>query len=78
MTHKPMTTDTIRVVLADDYPLMRIGVRQALEDAPEVLIVGEAGEGEETLRLVEKLQPDVVILDCRMPLLGGIQAPEVI
>jgi len=65
-------------VLADDQPLMRIGVRQALEDAPEVLIVGEAGDGEEALRLVEELQPDVLILDCRMPVLGGVQVAEAI
>lgn len=78
MTHDPMNADTIRVVLADDHPLMRMGIRQALEDALEVLIVGAAGDGEEALRLVEELQPDVVILDCRMPLLGGVQVAEAI
>ncbi|RLC85006.1 MAG: DNA-binding response regulator [Chloroflexi bacterium] len=78
MIHEPMTKDEIRVVLADDHPLMRIGVRQALEDAPEVVIVGEAGDGEEALRLVEELQPDVLILDCRMPVRGGVQVAEAI
>ena len=49
-----------------------------LEDAPEVVIVGEAGDGEEALRLVEELQPDVLILECQMPVRGGIQVAEAI
>ncbi len=73
-----MNADTIRVVLADDHPLMRMGIRQALEDALEVLIVGAAGDGEEALRLVEELRPDVALLDCRLPGREGAEVAEAI
>ena len=51
----------IRVVLADDHPMFRYGLRAVLEGAEEVTVVGEATDGEQLLRLVEQARPDVVL-----------------
>jgi two-component system NarL family response regulator len=61
----------IRVLVADDFPLIREGMVRALEQDPAIEVVGQAGDGEEALRLAHELQPDVVVLDMRMPGLGG-------
>ena len=63
---------TIRVLLADDHPVTRDGIRNLLEKAPGLVVVGEADNGIETLRLVEELAPDVLLLDMEMPGLKGI------
>lgn len=63
---------TIRVVLGDDHVLVREGTRRILEQATDIAVVGEAGDGEEALALIERLRPDVAILDIRMPRLSGI------
>ena len=57
-------TETIRVLLADDHPATRLGLRVILEQAPDVEVVGEARDGIEALALVEELLPDVAVLDC--------------
>lgn len=64
----------VRVVLADDHPVFRFGLRAVLDTAPEVTVVAEAADGEELLRLVEVHRPDVVITDLAMPRLGGTAA----
>ncbi len=58
---------TIRVVLADDHPQTRQGVRAALEGAPDIRVVGEAGDGAEAQELVAALRPDILLLDLVMP-----------
>lgn len=63
---------SIRVVLADDHPVVRRGIRSLLEQAPDVAVVGEASDGAEALRLVETLAPDVLLLDMEMPGLSGV------
>lgn len=68
----------IRVVLADDHALFRQGVRRLLEGAGGIEVVGEAESGADTIRLVEELAPDVVLLDIAMPNLSGIDAARVI
>lgn len=61
----------IRVVIADDHPVFRHGLRQVIEPEGELKIVGEAGDGEEALRMIEGLAPDVAVLDINMPKLKG-------
>jgi DNA-binding NarL/FixJ family response regulator len=64
----------IRVLLADDQRLVRSGFRMILRADPELEVVGEAGDGEEAVALAGALQPDVVLMDVRMPRLDGIEA----
>src|SRR5215213_4250977 len=61
----------IRVLLVDDHPPFRIGMRVLLEQNPAIVVVGEASTGAEALRLAAQAQPDVVILDCQLPDLDG-------
>jgi DNA-binding NarL/FixJ family response regulator len=67
-------TDVVRVVLADDHPMVRYGISAVLETAPEVELVGEASDGTELLALVERENPDVVITDLAMPGMSGADA----
>ncbi len=66
--------EPIRVLLADDHPVLRVGLRALLEQEPDIVVVGEASSGEEALTRVASLRPDVVVLDCQMPDRSG---PEV-
>jgi DNA-binding NarL/FixJ family response regulator len=63
----------IRVFLADDHTLVRAGIRGLLVGLPGIEVVGEAGDGQEALRLAEALRPDVVLLDVGMPGLNGLE-----
>lgn len=67
---------TIRVILADDHPLAREGLRNLLEKAIDIDIVGETDDGTEALRLVEELVPDVLLLDMELPGLSGIEVAQ--
>jgi DNA-binding NarL/FixJ family response regulator len=69
---------SIRVVLADDQPLVRAALRMVISDAPDLEVVGEAGTGAEAVRLAEDVRPDVVVMDLRMPGMDGIKATELI
>jgi DNA-binding NarL/FixJ family response regulator len=69
---------TIRVVLADDHAVVREGTRQLLERESDISVVGEASNGAEAVQLVETLQPDVVVMDVRMPGMGGVEATRLI
>lgn len=64
----------IRVLLADDHSLVRTGLRVLLSAQPDITVVGEAGDAEETVRQALALQPDVVVLDIAMPGGGGLEA----
>ena len=63
----------IRVLLADDHTLVRAGIRALLERVEGVEIVAEAGDGRQTLELIERYRPDVVLLDLSMPTLNGLE-----
>ncbi|MET8697928.1 response regulator transcription factor [Kitasatospora sp. NPDC004723] len=67
-------TSTVRVVLADDQPLVRAALEMVITEAPDLEVVGEAATGAEAVRLAEELRPDVVVMDLRMPVLDGIEA----
>ncbi|MER5259431.1 MULTISPECIES: response regulator transcription factor [unclassified Streptomyces] len=73
-----MTGPTVRVVLADDQPLVRAGLRVLMADTPDIEVVGEAGTGAEAVRLVRAVRPDVVVMDIRMPGMDGIEATRLI
>lgn len=64
----------IRVLLVDDYPNIRLILRNLLEGYPNLVVVGEACNGEEAVRLVGELSPSVVVMDIHMPKLNGIDA----
>lgn len=66
----------VRVLLVDDQPLLRMGFRLVLDDEDDLTVVGEAGDGAEALRQVAALQPDVVLMDVRMPGTNGIEATQ--
>ena len=65
---------TLRILIADDHPMFRAGARALIEAAGEAEVVGEATSGDEAVTLAERLQPDVVLMDVRMPGLNGIEA----
>lgn len=62
-----------RVLLADDHSLVRAGIRSLLDDMGDVEVVAETGDGHQTLAQIEKLQPDVALLDITMPTLNGLE-----
>ena len=64
----------IKVVIADDHSLVRQGLRRYLDMADDIEVIGEAANGEEAIALVEKAQPDIVLLDIRMPSMDGLEA----
>lgn len=71
-------TSTISVVIADDHPLFRKGLRQSIEEDPSFTILGEAGDGATALRLIEERMPDVAVLDIDMPEMRGLQVARVV
>lgn len=68
----------LRVLIVDDHPITRDGLRSALSASGEVEVVGEAQTGEEAVEAVKELTPDVVFMDVRMPGIGGIEATKLI
>lgn len=64
----------ISVVLVDDHSLVRRGFRRMLEDASDIAVVGEAGDGEEAIRLAQQFKPDVIVMDCALPGMSGLTA----
>ncbi|GAA3455786.1 response regulator [Dactylosporangium matsuzakiense] len=65
---------TVSVLLVDDQPLLSLGFRLVLEAQPDIVVVGEAGNGEQAIAMTRALRPDVVLMDVRMPVMDGIEA----
>jgi len=74
MTKERLTkpSNKIRVLLVDDHAAVRTGVRRLLENARDMLVVGEAGDGFQAIKMVEELEPDIVVLDVEMPRMNGL------
>lgn len=68
----------ISVLLAEDHSLVRRGIRRLLEDERDIEVVGEASDGAEAIRLAETCSPDVIVMDCAMPNVDGLQATATI
>lgn len=66
----------IRVVLADDHSVVRKGVREFLEEEPDIDVIGEASDGLQAVELATELQPDVIVMDIKMPQLSGVDATK--
>ncbi len=66
----------MRVLIVDDHPIVRMGLRSLVESDPAIDVVGEAGDGAEAVRMAEELRPDVVLMDLRMPGIDGVTATE--
>jgi two-component system, NarL family, response regulator DegU len=64
-------SDKVRIVIADDHPIFRRGLRHSVEEAPGMKVVGEASNGKQALELIRQLNPDVAIVDISMPVLDG-------
>jgi DNA-binding NarL/FixJ family response regulator len=64
----------ISVLLVDDHTLVRRGFRRILEDEPDILVAGEAGDGVEAIKLADELRPRVIVMDCAMPGMNGLEA----
>ena len=69
-----MSGKVISVMLVDDHDLVRTGIRRILDDVPGIKVVGEADSGEEALKQARKLKPQVVLMDVKMPGIGGFEA----
>jgi DNA-binding NarL/FixJ family response regulator len=69
-----MSEETISVLLVDDHSLVRRGFRRMLEDEPDITVVGEAADGEEAVKLARALTPRVIVMDCALPGINGLQA----
>lgn len=68
----------VKVLIIDDHPLFRQGIRWSLEDATDIEVVGEAENGQEAIRLTERTTPDVVLVDINLPGLNGLEVARVI
>jgi two-component system, cell cycle sensor histidine kinase and response regulator CckA len=70
--------EAYRIILADDHPIIRQGIKKLLGENPDLEVVGEAADGQEVLELLSQTQPDLILLDIQMPRLGGLEAAHAV
>src|SRR5205807_3797801 len=75
---QPHARTRMRVMIVDDHPITRSGLRSALSNSDEIDVVGEASSGEEAIDVVGEIKPEVVFMDVRMPGMGGLEATKII
>jgi len=68
----------IRVLVVDDQALIRSGLRLILESEPGLAVIGEGGDGREAVEMAQRLRPDVILMDVRMPVMDGIEATKLV
>ena len=68
--------DVIKIILVDDHAVLRSGLKYITEVIDSIEVIGEASNGLEAIQLYHQLQPDVVLMDLMMPVMGGIEAPQ--
>ena len=68
------SSERIRVMVADDHPIMRNGLREALDAEEDLEVVGQASDGDEAVRMAERVEPDVIVMDVMMPVKDGVDA----
>lgn len=76
--HSAPTNHKISIILADDHALVRDGIKSLLEDEEDLVVIDEASDGREALNKVSEKQPDLLIIDIRMPVMGGIEATSLL
>lgn len=69
-----MQQESIKILIADDHPLMRQALISLIKEQPDFIVVGEAGDGAEAIKQVKELKPDIVIMDISMPGMSGLEA----
>ena len=70
----PKTSPAVRILIADDHHIYRIGLRRVIEMEPGLQVVGEAADGEQAVQMARRLKPDILLLDLVMPRLTGMEA----
>ena len=74
----PKSKNKIKVLIVDDHLIFRVGLGESIETDPDMTIVGEATTGVQAIEMYRKLQPDVTMMDLRLPLMGGVDATKAI
>lgn len=70
--------DTINIVIADDHPIVRQGIKQIVEMETNIRVIGEASNGEDAVKLISELNPHVALVDINMPKLNGIEVIQIL
>ena len=70
--------DKLKIFLADDHHVVRAGLKALINNQPDMVVIGEAGDGRSTLEQAQQIGPDVVVMDVSMPIMGGVEATRLL